>query len=86
MTLKTGYHAVYAESYFSGIDDAKKYGFDFAQFDLGVPAYFLDELTKEKLLEIKIYAEDSGVEVTFHSPSRQKRPLRFSPNGWERIC
>jgi len=65
---KTGYHSVYAETYFKGIDDAKKYGFDFAQFDLGVPAYFLDELTTDKLLEIKKYAQDSGVEVTFHSP------------------
>ncbi len=65
---KTGYHSVYAETYFKGIDDAKRYGFDFAQFDLGVPAFFLDELTTDKLLEIKRYAHDSGVEVTFHSP------------------
>lgn len=69
MKIKTGYHAIYEENYFSGIDDAKKYGFEFVQFDLGVPAYFLNELTKEKLLEIKKYAEDSGVEVTFHSPA-----------------
>lgn len=69
MTLKTGYHAVYAENYFKGIDDAKKYGFDFAQFELGAPAYFMNELTEEKLLEIKKYAEDIGVEVTFHSPA-----------------
>ncbi|MDE5741760.1 MAG: sugar phosphate isomerase/epimerase, partial [Oscillospiraceae bacterium] len=69
MKIKTGYHAVYAENYFSGIDDAKKYGFEFVQFELGVPAYFLNKSTKEKLLEIKKYAEDSGVEVTFHSPA-----------------
>lgn len=68
MNMKTGYHAVFAENYFKGIDDAKKYDFEFAQFDLGVPAYFLNELTEEKLLEIKKYAEDSGVEITFHSP------------------
>lgn len=69
MIIKTGYHAVYAENYFTGIDDAKKYGFEFAEFELGVPAYFLNELTEEKLLEIKKYAEDSGVEITFHSPA-----------------
>ena len=86
MKIKTGYHAVYAESYFSGIDDAKKYGFEFVQFELGVPAYFLNKSTKEKLLEIKIYAEDSGVEVTFHLPSRQKRPLRFSSDRRRGLC
>lgn len=53
MTLKTGYHAVYEETYFKGIDDAKKYGFDFAQFELGAPTYFLNELSNDKLLEIK---------------------------------
>lgn len=68
MNIKTGYHSVYAETYFKGIDDAKKYDFDFAQFDLGVPAYFLNELTNEKLIEIKKYAEDTGIEITFHSP------------------
>lgn len=68
MLMKTGYHAVFAETYFSGIDDAKKYGFDFAQFDLGVPKYFLNELSEDKLTEIKKYAENSGVEITFHSP------------------
>lgn len=68
MLIKTGYHAVFAETYFSGIDDAKKYGFDFAQFDLGVPKYFLNQLTADKLTEIKKYAENNGVEITFHSP------------------
>jgi hypothetical protein len=37
--MKTGYHVVYAKDYFQGIDDARKYGFGFAQFELGVPAY-----------------------------------------------
>ena len=68
MMIKTGYHSVFAETYFKGIDDAKRYGFDFAQFDLGVPAYFLNELSVEKLTEIRRYAESNGVEVTFHSP------------------
>lgn len=68
MVIKTGYHSVYAETYFSGIDDAKKYGFDFVQFDLGVPIYFLNHLSTDKLVEIKNYADNNGVEVTFHSP------------------
>lgn len=68
MTIKTGYHAVFAKTYFSGIDDAKKYGFDFAQFDLGVPNYFLNGLSSDKLSDIRKYAQESGVEITFHSP------------------
>ena len=68
MLMKTGYHAVFSETYFDGIDDAKKYGFEFAQFDLGVPSYFLNDLSKDKLNEIRKYAENSGVEITFHSP------------------
>ncbi len=68
MNIKTGYHSIYSKTYFNGIADAKKHAFDFAQFDLGVPAYFLNELTTENLLEIKKYAADNAVEITFHSP------------------
>ena len=66
--MKTGYHAVYAETYFTAIDDAKQHGFDFVQFDLGVPTYFLNGLSSKQLAEIRKYAEDSGVQITFHSP------------------
>ena len=66
--MKTGYHSVYSKTYFAGIDDAKKYGFDFAQFDLGVPDYFLNDISAEKLSEIRKYAEYNGVEITFHAP------------------
>ena len=66
--MKMGYHAVYAESYFRGIDDAKRFGFDFVQFDLGVPTFFLNDLTAEQLAAIREYAQQSGVTLTFHSP------------------
>lgn len=69
MKIKTGCHAVYEESYFGGIDSAKKYGFDFVQFELGVPTYFLHELPAEKLSEIKKYAEGNGTQITFHAPA-----------------
>lgn len=69
MKIKTGYHAVFEKSYFGGIDSAKKYGFEFAQFELGVPTYFLHELSAEKLSKIKKYAEEKGVEITFHAPA-----------------
>jgi len=66
--MKTGCHVVYARDYFQGIDDARKYGFDFAQFELGVPAYYLDGLSSAQLKTILDYAEDKSVELTFHAP------------------
>jgi len=66
--MKTGYHVVYARDYFEGIDDARKYEFDFAQFELGVPAYYLDGLSTVRLREIRDYADGNGVELTFHAP------------------
>ncbi|MCL2495559.1 MAG: sugar phosphate isomerase/epimerase [Oscillospiraceae bacterium] len=66
--MKTGYHAVYAKDYFQGIADAKTHGFDFAQFELGVPEYYLDGFSSEKLKRIREYAEGNGVELTFHAP------------------
>ena len=38
--------------FFDGIDNALKYGFDFVQFDLGVPAYFLNVSSDDKTAEI----------------------------------
>jgi len=66
--MKSGYHAVYAKDYFQGIDDARAHNFDFAQFDLGVPAYYLDGLSNTQLREIRDHAEGHGVELTFHAP------------------
>jgi len=66
--MKTGYHAVYSKDFFDGIDDARKYGFDFVQFDLGVPKFFLNKLTDEKLKDIATYADDKGITITFHAP------------------
>jgi sugar phosphate isomerase/epimerase len=66
--MKTGYHVVYAQDYFQGITDAKAHGFDFAQFELGVPEYYLDGLSPERLREIRDYADGHGVELTFHAP------------------
>lgn len=66
--MKTGYHAVYSKDFYEGIDDACKNGFDFAQFDLGVPTFFLDNLTNNELVSIRNYARDKKIEITFHSP------------------
>lgn len=66
--MKQGYHAVYCADYFAGIKAAQKAGFQFAQFDLGVPRFFLNSLSGPELLDIKGFAQHSGVEITFHSP------------------
>ena len=63
-----GYHAVYPINYYEGIDDAYKNGFNFAQFDLGVPRFFLDNLTNDELKNIRDYASNKNIEITFHSP------------------
>lgn len=64
----TGYHAIYENDYFEAIDNAKKYGFDFVQYDLGVPHFFLDKLTNSELTDIRKYASSKGVTITFHMP------------------
>ncbi|MCL2106387.1 MAG: sugar phosphate isomerase/epimerase [Oscillospiraceae bacterium] len=66
--MNIGYHAVYARDFMDGIDAARQYSFDFVQFDLGVPRFFLDELTPGRLAEIRDYAEDKNVELSFHAP------------------
>ena len=45
--MKTGYHAIYSNNFFEGIDDAQENGFNFVQFDLGIPKFFLNDLTKK---------------------------------------
>ena len=66
--MKTGYHSVYAINYFDGINAAAENSFDFAQFELGVPAFFLDALTAKSLKNIRNYAHEKNVEITFHAP------------------
>ena len=66
--MKSGYHVVYARDYTEGIADARTYGFNFAQFELGVPSFYLDGLSDTQLKEIRDYVESSGVEITFHAP------------------
>jgi len=63
-----GYHAIYAADYYAGIDDAVKHGFDFVQFDLGVPQFFLNDISDTELINIRNYAELNNVRITFHAP------------------
>ena len=66
--IHTGYHAVYESSYRDAIDTARRNGFSFVQIDLGVPTFFLDDLSARELLDIKTHAADQGVALTFHAP------------------
>jgi sugar phosphate isomerase/epimerase len=66
--MKYGYHAVYDANYFNAIDYAARVGFDFVQFDLGVPTFFLDKLSDSTLQMIREHATAKGVEITFHAP------------------
>lgn len=66
--MKFGYHAVFPRDFYEGIDDASHNGFDFVQFDLGVPRFFLDPLSKAELRRIADYADGKGVALTFHAP------------------
>ncbi|MHB1455541.1 MAG: sugar phosphate isomerase/epimerase family protein [Armatimonadota bacterium] len=68
LNVKTGYHAVYESNYFEAINLAKNNGFEFVQFDLGVPTFFLDNLTDNDLNEIKKFSKDNGIELSFHAP------------------
>lgn len=64
-----GYHAIYEKDYYAGIDGAVKYGFDFVQFELGVPQYYLDNISDTELSNIRTYAEANNVRITFHAPA-----------------
>ena len=66
--MKTGYHAIYEENFYRAIDHAAECGFEFVQFDLGVPTFFIDNLSDTDLKEIRDYAKSKRVEITFHAP------------------
>jgi sugar phosphate isomerase/epimerase len=66
--MKTGYHAVYETDYFEAINNAAENGFEFVQFELGIPKFFLDGLSNDNLTEIRDYAKSRNVIITFHAP------------------
>ena len=66
--MKQGYHSVYENNRYQAIDFAAENGFDFVQFDLGVPNNFLDNISEQQLIHIASYAKDRNVELTFHGP------------------
>ncbi|HHV32831.1 sugar phosphate isomerase/epimerase family protein [Caproiciproducens sp. LBM24188] len=66
--MKKGYHSVYEENLIQAIDFAAVSGFDFVQYDLGVPNHFLDHIPDDELISIASHARNQNVEITFHGP------------------
>ena len=49
--IKIGYQAVYDNLYLDALKYAKKNKFDYVQFDLNVPKFYLENLEKNELLK-----------------------------------
>jgi sugar phosphate isomerase/epimerase len=67
--MNFGYHAVYEKDYQSAITAAARGGFQYVQFDLDVPEFFLETLSKRQISDIKSTCVETGVELSFHAPS-----------------
>lgn len=63
-----GYHSVYESTFEEGIRKCRELDFDYVQFDLNVPHFFIDQLSQNRLQEIRKLASDNGVAITFHAP------------------
>ena len=63
-----GYHAVYEQSFSTAIRLARKFKFDYVQFDLGVPTFYVTGLSRYEIRSIRSAADSEGVFVTFHAP------------------
>lgn len=63
-----GYHAVYERSFEHAIDRAGELSFDYVQFDLNVPRYYVHTLSADTVKALGKRCRDHGVGVTFHAP------------------
>ena len=63
-----GYHAVYESNFASAINAAYNNGFQYVQFDLNVPGFYIDKLSRHQLNDIRSLAVDLGTEISFHAP------------------
>lgn len=66
--MNIGYHAVYDKNYLDALKYAAKNGFDFVQFDLAVPNFYLEKLTASDIKKIRNFSKKSGVGITLHAP------------------
>ena len=67
--MNFGYHAVYEKDYRSAITSAAQGGFQYVQFDLDVPTFYLEALSKRQINDIKSVCADTHINLSFHAPS-----------------
>jgi sugar phosphate isomerase/epimerase len=63
-----GYHAVYEPDFESAIRSARDCGFQYVQFDLNVPRFFIDPLPRRRLKDLRAFARDLDVGIALHAP------------------
>jgi sugar phosphate isomerase/epimerase len=63
-----GYHAVYEGDFQTALTAAANNGFGYVQFDLNVPAFYIDEMPRHKLNHIATLSNDLGLAISFHAP------------------
>jgi sugar phosphate isomerase/epimerase len=63
-----GYHAVYEPDFASAIRRAAAHGFQYVQFDLNVPRFYIEDLARSEREAVRSLAADLGVRLTFHAP------------------
>jgi sugar phosphate isomerase/epimerase len=66
--MDIGYQAVYDEDYSDALDYAAQHGFQYVQFDLNVPRFYVDNLDETNLRKIRETAEKNKVAISFHAP------------------
>lgn len=63
-----GYQAVYDRDMFDAIDSASENQFDFVSFDLNMPRFYIDQMTRSDLDGKREYAAKKRVAIAFHAP------------------
>lgn len=66
--MRIGYHAVYDTSFEDAVCFAADNGFDYVQFDLNVPRFYLENLSDKMITRLKSVLVESGVGISFHAP------------------
>ena len=66
--MKIGMHAAYEESFATAIRGAREMGFDYVQFDLGAPQFYIDDTSRNEIAALRRMSRDHGVAITFHAP------------------
>jgi sugar phosphate isomerase/epimerase len=63
-----GYHAVYESDFKVAIKSAADNGFQYVQFDLNVPKFYLETLSRNQINDLKSYTNDLNIKISFHAP------------------